>query len=329
MMATTAISPSRLVDACRKADIILICLLLHTSHALQPLDVGFFAPAKRIWKDVLRNFYTQSRQQALTNAAFASILKKLTDQVDPMWAIKGFSHSGLLPPDRTKPMRKSTSILQPQENEVSNDDTLILSPRRQDLRHLAGSILKVVAPEADMETRQAVENSKGRRRRVQAKPGEVLTSDEAVERLNVEEQRRLQKQRSKTTKGVQSALNSTTLPQNVAQPHCTTLLHNPVAQPRGSCGERGSRGGRGGRGSRGGRGGRGGNSRVINRRIDFGQAPCPVVNTDNSAATTTAISNPVKATFGKVTEAILEADPSDFDYRVFFEKEPEFDASTC
>ena len=45
-----------LVETAIENDVSILCLPAHTSHALQPLDVGVFNHAKRKWKEVIRIF---------------------------------------------------------------------------------------------------------------------------------------------------------------------------------------------------------------------------------------------------------------------------------
>jgi hypothetical protein len=40
--------------ACRDNDIIAICMPTHSSHLLQPLDVGYFSPLKRAYRGLVK-----------------------------------------------------------------------------------------------------------------------------------------------------------------------------------------------------------------------------------------------------------------------------------
>ena len=53
---------------------IILCFPPHTSHAMQPLDVACFKPAKATWSDIVRNFYKKNRSESITKAHFASLL---------------------------------------------------------------------------------------------------------------------------------------------------------------------------------------------------------------------------------------------------------------
>ena len=46
-------------------EIIIICLPPHTSHALQPLDVGVFKGLKADWRKILLRFYRETRMTAV------------------------------------------------------------------------------------------------------------------------------------------------------------------------------------------------------------------------------------------------------------------------
>ena len=47
-----------LIDKAIKNDVELLCLPAHTSHVLQPLDVGVFSVVKATWKKNLRQFFS-------------------------------------------------------------------------------------------------------------------------------------------------------------------------------------------------------------------------------------------------------------------------------
>ena len=73
-----------------------------------------------------------------------------------------------------------------QQESESEDDAIFPSPRKQDRQQLRQSILSVIAPAATPETIFALENTKTKRRRVQADTGEILTSEEVVARMQEE-----------------------------------------------------------------------------------------------------------------------------------------------
>ncbi|XP_017302856.1 uncharacterized protein LOC108253432 [Diaphorina citri] len=78
--------------------LILLCLPPNTSHALQPLDVGVFGPMKTEWKNILKNWYRQSRLKNIDKAIFPSLLKQLLkSSFKSEHVIGGFKGSGLYP----------------------------------------------------------------------------------------------------------------------------------------------------------------------------------------------------------------------------------------
>ena len=92
--------------------ILLLCLPAHTSHALQLLDVGVFRTLKSVWKEVLEQFRRQSRNHGVEKNIFPTLLKKAFERLSlrPELAIAGFRGSGLLPIDKSHPMKKVFAI---------------------------------------------------------------------------------------------------------------------------------------------------------------------------------------------------------------------------
>jgi hypothetical protein len=179
------------IKACIENEIILICLPPHTSHALQPLDVGVFKPFKGCWKGQVATFYAQSRLQAINNQVFPTILQTTWQKIERMWAVKGFEGAGILPVDKTKALRKCVDA-NLEESDAEDDQEM--SPRKRDRRHLSDAILRTIAPAATEQTQFALDNTKKKRKRVQAKVGEVLSTEEVAQRLAEEEEARKAKE---------------------------------------------------------------------------------------------------------------------------------------
>lgn len=64
-MAMEVITPTTVKQAMEN-DIFLLCFPLNCSHALQSLDVGVFPPLKKRWKEVLKDWFRESRMQNAT-----------------------------------------------------------------------------------------------------------------------------------------------------------------------------------------------------------------------------------------------------------------------
>ena len=112
-----------------KNQIIIICLPPHTSHALQPLDVGVFKGLKADWRRIL--IYVN---------------------------VGGFRGAGLWPFNSDAvSLEKCQSVL-----EDSNTPDDIGSPQRI----LREAIVSAIASTSSAETVKALENSKKKRKRV-------------------------------------------------------------------------------------------------------------------------------------------------------------------
>ncbi|KAJ8945540.1 hypothetical protein NQ318_020385, partial [Aromia moschata] len=100
-----------LIDMAIKHNIELLCLPSHTSHVLQPLDVGVFKPTKTAWRNVLKSFYQESGFKNVDKVLFPSLLKKLqeTGCFSRSNAIGGFEGSGIYTLTKDKILQKSIS----------------------------------------------------------------------------------------------------------------------------------------------------------------------------------------------------------------------------
>ena len=74
-MAITHIYMSiELLELAKPRNIHLICLPAHTSHILQPMDVGVFGPMKATWRKLLKEYKTSTRAANVTKEVFPSLL---------------------------------------------------------------------------------------------------------------------------------------------------------------------------------------------------------------------------------------------------------------
>ena len=170
-----------------KNQIIIICLPAHTSHALQPLDVGVFKGLKADWRRILLRFYRETRMTAVDKGSFPTLLKQSWQCFCSQNLVGGFRGAGLCPFNSdVVSLEKFQNIL---EDPTTPDD--IGSPQRI----LCEAIVSVIAPTPSAETITALENSKKKRKWVEASSGEVLASDEVVERLRIEEEERVAKKK--------------------------------------------------------------------------------------------------------------------------------------
>ena len=86
---------------CYENNIILCRLPSHTSHKLQPCDVGIFGPLKKAYREQVDQLYRGGRQHN-RQAALHSSLQPCTCRITPRNIKAGWSKCGLFPfnPDR-------------------------------------------------------------------------------------------------------------------------------------------------------------------------------------------------------------------------------------
>ena len=66
---------------CIKNNFKLICPAAHSLHILQPLDVRAYCHAKKVWRQILDEYYTNSLCSNLTKNAFVLLQSKLFNSV--------------------------------------------------------------------------------------------------------------------------------------------------------------------------------------------------------------------------------------------------------
>lgn len=70
------------IDTCREHQIEFVCLPAHSTHAMQPLDVGVFGPMKGYWKEQLGKYRERRPKLSLLNKLhFPAMLKGWADTV--------------------------------------------------------------------------------------------------------------------------------------------------------------------------------------------------------------------------------------------------------
>lgn len=120
----------RVLKSCQENDISFVCLPPKTTHLLQPLDVSFFAPLKRYWRNILTHWKATSgrKHKTLIKSAFPNLLLKLYNKItENDTAAKniqsGFEKWGLYPlnPDRPKSrLPRQTSSAEDVNNATSS-----------------------------------------------------------------------------------------------------------------------------------------------------------------------------------------------------------------
>lgn len=71
-------------------------LLPHTTHILQPLDVGVLNQFKHVWEPIVGHFTCRERR-IIKKSDFPGLLKQLWSHFKPEWAVAGFRLAGVVP----------------------------------------------------------------------------------------------------------------------------------------------------------------------------------------------------------------------------------------
>ena len=89
-----------LLKTAKDRNIHLVCIPAHTSHILQPLDVGVYGPMKSAWRRILKSHKMVTRATNVTKQVFPALLQQLwASSVAANHIAGGFRASGLYPLD--------------------------------------------------------------------------------------------------------------------------------------------------------------------------------------------------------------------------------------
>ena len=200
-----------LIQTARRLGVHLFCLPPNTTHVLQPLDVGVFGPMKQQWRTILKDYKLTTGARNITKERFPGLVKQLWMRSITQEHLRAaFRAVGLVPfnPLAVKPEHVAPSLdsvdseATPLQGEFTATLTLHCkeTPIRAELRGYFRDVL-----------RPAHEGNKSqRRRRVEMScVGEVLTSDEVVQRIERANEERAAKKRSKKKKGKHQRMEDT------------------------------------------------------------------------------------------------------------------------
>lgn len=162
-------------------NISICCLPPHTSHALQPLDVGVFRSVKVNYKEACLGFFKNNRRSTIGKSQFPKLIAGIWLQLKGEHPRSGFRKCGLWPIDKAAVNNK---ILVTAANAIAAEDIPSNAGPRHPSRVLHEAILAVLTP-----ARETPKPTKPRKR-VPHKAGEILTHADSVERLRLEKEER-------------------------------------------------------------------------------------------------------------------------------------------
>ena len=211
-----------LIRLARDCGVVLFCLPSHTTHALQPLDVGVYGPLKSRWGKILKEYKMETCAAVVDKTEFSGLLKKLWEESFEAKHLKaGFRKAGLCPltteniskssfapslPHTLLPHEPQTPTKGDQAAWADDTDTHLihvqvkccecfsekqLTPVRVYLRGYFARLLG----------KKKAEKKKTARRKVKALySGEALMADDIYERLEEEDKEKREKEQQKAAR---------------------------------------------------------------------------------------------------------------------------------
>ena len=172
-----------MLEQAKTRNIHLVCLPAHTSHILQPMDVGVYGPMKATWRKLLKDYKTSTRAATVTKEVFPSLLHQLwKTSISPEHITAGFRASGLYPinPGAIPPYKIAPSVAITTNG--SQSSSVGETPLRTELRH-------VFAKRLQPSQKQDAPKAKRVRVKLHAE-GEALTNDEVMDYLRQQEEKK-------------------------------------------------------------------------------------------------------------------------------------------
>ena len=92
---------SEVLDLCEKHNVKFICLPPNSTDKTQPLDVSFFAPLKRKWRQLLNSWKSaHPKESTVPKTVFPKLLKELVGEMNKENLVSGFKKCGIYPLNR-------------------------------------------------------------------------------------------------------------------------------------------------------------------------------------------------------------------------------------
>ena len=183
-------SSLELITRARSLGIHLFCLPPNTTHLLQPLDIGVFGPVKQCWRKILKQYKIKTRATNVTKEHFPELIKQLYDATFTAEHLQSaFRAAGLVPFNPQVHSERPSQIAPSLPTSSSTAEGLMPeTPLRKELREYFRDALKPTEGAAQRQKRRMVKVNT---------VGEVLTSDEVIERLEQADAERAAKKKTK------------------------------------------------------------------------------------------------------------------------------------
>lgn len=186
-----------LVEEAQQKGIILYVFPPHTTHLLQPLDVGVYGPLKKVWSKVLKDYKLSTMAAKVDRLVFPSLVSKMWDQVLlPEQLIGGFRATGLHPfsRDAIAPVKLARSV-------PFNGGSPLPTSKPQTCNEITPVTRRVVSLLGELFTSNAT--NVPARTRAMTEPrhyGEALTEEEIASRIREKAEEKERKKQEKAAK---------------------------------------------------------------------------------------------------------------------------------
>ena len=101
---------NKVMTICRELNISFKCFPPNTTHFLQPLDVAFFGPLKRKWRETLEQWRREKPRTTFSKVEFPNRLRELINVMNPDNLKRGFAAAGICPFNPAEAMKHLPAV---------------------------------------------------------------------------------------------------------------------------------------------------------------------------------------------------------------------------
>ena len=113
-----------IIELAMSNDVHLLCLPSHTTHLLQPLDVGAFKPFKTAYSKACKKYLAANPGRVITTDVIASLLSQAwPESITPVNIMGGFRKCGIFPLNPGTISDRQLAVSAATESAVNDNDS--------------------------------------------------------------------------------------------------------------------------------------------------------------------------------------------------------------
>ncbi len=202
------------INLAQKENVLFICLPANCTHIAQPLDVTFFGPLKRVWRNILLKFkMSNPTERVVPKDVFPSLMNELWQSIFAEGKAEanlkaGFRTCGIFPLDKDQVLKKMDKKVIPG---IAVDDGKVLSDAVLEY-------MKMLREPQPLQRR-------GRKKKISTAPGQSICIEHFIHNEPI------QKKRKVTAKAIRKNVRKTPIRRKIVS-RATTKTASPKVRKK-------------------------------------------------------------------------------------------------